>query len=339
MKKFLSIISVITVLTVLFTACNGNKPLKNTATENTTTEISSTEKTNINIAVLKGPTGIGASKLMEMNENGETANKYNFTVATSPEQITAKLVSGELDIAFLPTNAVATLFNKTNGGVKLLGINTLGVLYILEKGNSVNTVSDLKGKTVLTSGKGTVAEFTLNYILKKNGIDPEKDIDIQYVSEHSEVSSKAIAGTADIVMLPEPFVTSVLLQDKDFKIKIDLTEEWKKTENTDLSMGAVAVRTQFLNNNKEAVADFYREYEESVKITVTDTEGASALTEKYGIMPAETAKQAIPNCNIVFIAGNEMKKSAEQFLKIVYSSDASLIGGKMPDEDFYYTAQ
>jgi len=334
MKKFLCLLLAALLVVGTFAACSGNAGDDTTAlpTESTGPAV----KKDVNIAVLKGPTGMGAAKLMEMNENNEALNNYNFTVATAPDQITGKLVSKELDIASIPTNAASALYNKTKGNVTLIAINTLGVLYILEKGDSVSSVADLKGKTILASGKSSTAEYVLNFILEKNGLKVGTDVTVEYAAEHAEAASQAISGKYDIVMLPEPFVTSTLLQNSDFKVKLNLTEEWKKVANAELTMGCVAVRTDFLKENPEAVENFLKDYKTSVDFVNSDVEGAAALIEKYDIAKAAVAKKALPNCNIVLITGEDMKKDASQFLSIIYDFDASAVGGALPEDSFYY---
>ncbi len=334
MKKFLCLLLAALLVVGTFAACSGNAGDDTTAlpTESTGPAV----KKDVNIAVLKGPTGMGAAKLMEMNENNEALNNYNFTVATAPDQITGKLVSKELDIASIPTNAASALYNKTKGNVTLIAINTLGVLYILEKGDSVSSVADLKGKTILASGKSSTAEYVLNFILEKNGLKVGTDVTVEYAAEHAEAASQAISGKYDIVMLPEPFVTSTLLQSSDFKVKLNLTEEWKKVANAELTMGCVAVRTDFLKENPEAVENFLKDYKTSIDFVNSDVEGAAALIEKYDIAKAAVAKKALPNCNIVLITGEDMKKDASQFLSIIYDFDASAVGGALPEDSFYY---
>lgn len=335
MKKFLCLLLAALLVVGTFAAC-GTTPEADGTTAPAAESTAPAEKKNVNIAVLKGPTGMGAAKLMESNEKGEALNNYNITVATAPDQITGKLVSKELDIASIPTNAASTLYNKTKGNVTLIAINTLGVLYILEKGDSVSSVSDLKGKTILTSGKGSTAEYVLNYILEKNGLKVGTDVTVEYAAEHAEAASQAISGKYDIVMLPEPFVTSTLLQSPDFKVKLNLTEEWKKVASSELTMGCIAVRTDFLNENPKAVENFIKDYKDSVDFVNSDTEGAAALIEKYDIAKAAVAKKALPNCNIVCITGDDMKKDASQFLSIIYDFDASAVGGALPEDSFYY---
>lgn len=297
------------------------------------TACSKTKKTDVtvNIGVLKGPTGMSAAWLMDQNDQKLSANEYNFTVAGTPDAITGQLINGDMDIAALPTNAISALYNKTEGKISVLGVNALGVLYILENGNSINSVSDLAGKTVLASGKGSTAEYVLNYILEKNGVIAE----IVWAAEHSEAATLALKGDYDIVMLPEPFVTNVTAKSDAFRVALDLTEEWEALGNGELTMGGIAVRTAFLEEHPDAVKAFVDEYGKSVAFTNSQPEDVAKLIAKYEIAAEEVAKNAIPRCNIVWLHGKDYKAVLENFLGVVYNANPAGIGGKMPGNDFY----
>ena len=314
MKKFLAILLSLIII-IGATAC------------------SKTKKTDVtvNIGVLKGPTGMSAAWLMDQNDQKLSANEYNFTVAGTPDAITGQLINGDMDIAALPTNAISALYNKTEGKISVLGVNALGVLYILENGNSINSVSDLAGKTVLASGKGSTAEYVLNYILEKNGVIAE----IVWAAEHSEAATLALKGDYDIVMLPEPFVTNVTAKSDAFRVALDLTEEWEALGNGELTMGGIAVRTAFLEEHPDAVKAFVDEYGKSVAFTNSQPEDAAKLIAKYEIAAEEVAKNAIPRCNIVWLHGKDYKAVLENFLGVVYDANPAGIGGKIPGDDFY----
>lgn len=314
MKKFLAILLSLIII-ISATAC------------------SKTKKTGVtvNIGVLKGPTGMSAAWLMDQNDQKLSANEYNFTVAGTPDAITGQLINGDMDIAALPTNAISALYNKTEGKISVLGVNALGVLYILENGNSINSVSDLAGKTVLASGKGSTAEYVLNYILEKNGVIAE----IVWAAEHSEAATLALKGDYDIVMLPEPFVTNVTAKSDAFRVALDLTEEWEALGSGELTMGGIAVRTAFLEEHPDAVKAFVDEYGKSVAFTNSQPEDAAKLIAKYEIAAEEVAKNAIPRCNIVWLHGKDYKAVLENFLGVVYNANPAGIGGKMPGNDFY----
>lgn len=292
----------------------------------------------VNVTMLKGPTGIGAVKLMSDNENETALNKYNFTVSTDPTEISAAIISGNTDIAACPLNLASVLYNKTGGNVQMLAVNTLGTLYILSTDLQIKSVSDLKGKTVVSAGQGATPEYILEYLLEKNGIS--QDVTVEYKSEHSEVASLAAAGKADIVLLPEPNVTAVLSQNADFMISIDMSAEFEKTSGVSLAMGCVIVRKDFALNNKEAVDAFLYEYSKSIEYVSENLDDTASLCEKYGIIPkAAVAKKAVPNCNISYLDSNEMKTVATENLAVLFNANPSSVGGELPNDDFWYNAK
>jgi len=283
--------------------------------------IAPTNETKLKVATLKGPAGIGMVKLME-------ENKYEFTIVNTPEEIVAKVTSGSVDIATVPTNLASTLHNKTNGDIQVFGTTTLGVLYILDSTGTVNSLSDLSGKTLYATGQASVPEYVINYILKENNI---LDVTIEYLKEHSDLATKALAGEAPIIMLPEPFVTTVLNKNENFKRAIDLTSEWKNINNSELPMGVIIAK-------KGVNLDtFIKDYKNSTEFTNTNIDEVASLAVKYEIIAnIDIAKKAIPNCNIAFITQNNMKNDVSKFLEILYDFDAKSIGGKLPSEEFYY---
>ena len=294
------------------------------------------EKAAVNVAFLKGPTGMGAAKLMADADAGTTQNAYSFTLVGAADVVTGQLVSGELDMAALPTNAIAALYQKTEGGVQALAVNTLGVLYVLERGESVQALSDLDGKTILSSGQGSTAEAVLNYLLAAAGVTAN----VEYVSEHSEVVAKATAENSeyDVVLLPEPFVTMMGMQAPDFRVALNLTEEWNRQGAGLLPMGGIAVRREFAEENPEAVAAFLEEYAASVEWVNANAEEAATLIEQYDIMKAAVAKNAIPRANMVCLTGDAMRMVLENFYGVLEGFNVKLIGGATPGEDFYHGA-
>ncbi len=318
MKKIIAILLVL-IFCFGFTACTQSKE----------------EAVTVNIVALKGPTGIGMAKMMEDNTDG----KYNFTVAAQPTEAVAAVSGKKADIAAVPTNLASTLYNKTEKGVKMIAINTLGSLYVLENGNTINSVADLKGKTIYATGQGANPEYVLNYILEKNGLTVGKDITIEFKAEHSELAALMASGDCVIGMLPEPNVSSAMAQNKDLRIALDLNEEWNKVSDEDsrLTMGCVIVRNEFLEEHPKAVANFIQELEASVKYAVENKADAGTLCEKHGIVPkAALATKAIPNCNLTVIKGKEMKSAIEGYFKVLYSANKASVGGNLPDEEFYY---
>ena len=264
-SKLAAVMLILVMVAAVFTGCGQN------STQNTTEESTITSKAyesqDIKVAALKGPTAIGMVKLMNDNEDKKTANNYTFQIEAAADAFTADLIKGDVQIAAMPCNAAATLYNKSQGKVSVVGINTLGVLYILDNKGEIKSVADLKGKTIYTTGKGTTPEYTLRYLLSSNGIDPDKDVTIEFKSEATEVATiMASAKGETIAMLPQPFATTVLMNNQDVKIALDVTAEWEKTANDGSSVvtGVIVVNTEYYNNNKEAVNKFLEEYKTSV---------------------------------------------------------------------------
>lgn len=300
------------------------------------------EKATIRVGALKGPTAIGMVKLMEDAEAGTTANDYDFTIAASIDGVTPKIVQGEFDIAAVPANVSSVLYNNTDGAVSVLAINTLGVLYIVETGDIIQSVADLKGKTVYASGKGATPEYALNYILRQNGIDPEKDVTVEYKSEHAECMTALAQDENGIAMLPQPFVATAQTKNDKIRIALDLTEEWEKAqadaaEKSALVTGVVIVRNEFLEENPDAVKAFLDEYKASTAYVNANVEEAASLIEKQDIVPAAVAQKALPYCNITFVEGAEMKTQLDGYLNTLLEQNAKSIGGKLPDDSFYYS--
>lgn len=298
----------------------------------------SAEKATLKVATLKGPSGLSMVKLMSDNDEGKAAENYKFSISTSPDEVVSKITGGDVDIAAVPTNVAATLYSKTNGKIQIAAVTTLGVLYVLTNGETITSVKDLKGKNVCSSGQGAVPEYALNYILKQNGLEAGKDVTVEYKAEHAELAAEMIAGKVKIAVLPEPFVTQVMMKNKDVKNALNLSDEWKKTAGgkSVLSMGCVIAKKDFIEKNKDAFDAFLKEYKASAEFTNSDISTAAKLSEKYGIMKEAVAKKAIPNCSVVYMDGDEMKTKISEFFKVLYDANPKSVGGKLPSDDFYY---
>lgn len=299
-------------------------------------EKTSEEKPVLNIATLKGPTGMGMVQLMENDEQGIGTIDYEFTIMGAPDQIIGDVVQGNVDIAAVPTNLGSILNVKTQQNISLLAVNTLGVLYIVENGSTIESLEDLKGKTILASGKGASPEYILNYILEKNELIDE--VVVEYVAEHSEVATKLAAGEVEIALLPQPFVTIATLGHETNQIAIDLTAEWEKvTDGQILPMGAIIVNKKYADENPKVIEEFMTAYEASVKFVNDEPEQAGVLVEKYGILAkAALATKAIPHSNITLISASEAKESVHKFLEILHEFDPKTVGGQLPGDAFYY---
>lgn len=304
-----------------------------------TEEKSDEEAVVVRVGGMSGPTSMGLVKLMNDAEHGETANEYEFAdLSTEASAFVAPLSTGELDIAAVPSNLASVLYNNTDGGIQVLAINNLCVLSIVERGESIQSMTDLKGKTIYATGEGATPEYTLRYLLKENGINPDADVEIQWCSDTTEILSYVTNDEEAIAMLPQPFVTVALSQVEDLRIAIDLNDAWTALENgCEQITGVIVVRKEFAEQYPDAVDTFLSEYEASMKYTAEDAAGAAELIEQYGIVAkAAVAEKALPGCHLNFEAGNEMKTSLEGFLQILYDENPASIGGSMPGEDFYY---
>ena len=323
-KELLSVLLTLCTALTMLTAC--------------TVRVSDTthEKTDINIACMKGPTGIGMIKLLSDSDAGKTKNIYHHSIVGTADEISSALIKGDLDIAAVPCNLASVLYNKTEGEVVTVAINTLGVLYIVEAGNSINAVNDLKGKTIYSTGQGTTPEYTLRYLLSSAGIDPDKDVDIQYKSEASEVVATLAKDTDGVAMLPQPYVTVAMNNNANLRIALDVTKEWEKLSNGNTVVtGVLVARKSFIEANKETFSLFLDEYKASTEYANTNVEDTANLLETYDVFKAAIAKKAIPYCNVTFIDGAKMKTLASAYLKVLFDQNPMSIGGKFDDNMFY----
>lgn len=312
------------------------------ATPEETPEESETaaEPVSVNIAALKGPTAMGLIRLMKDADSGEaTANHYTFSLSGSPDEVTPGLLKGELDMACVPANLAATLYAKTEGAVEVLAINTLGILYIVENGDTVHSFEDLKGQTIVASGKGTTPEYALRYLLSQNGIDPDNDVTLDWKNEHSECVTALASGQATIALLPQPFVTVAQSKLEGLRTALDLTEEWNKLDNGSAMLtGVIVARREVVEQNPAAVNAFLQEYAASVNWVNENTADAAALIGEYGIVDAAVAEKALPYCNIVCITSSEMKEKLSGYLQVLFDANPATVGGAMPEDNFYYGA-
>lgn len=294
----------------------------------------------LRIAGLKGPTTMGLVNLLSMEQAGTAAMDYDLQLYGAADEIVPLLIKGELDMAAIPANLAATLYQKTSGGIQAVAVNTLGVLYVVEQGDTVHSMADLKGRTILSTGKGTTPEYVLRYLLTANGLDPDKDVDIQYYSEATEVTAQMATTQDAIAVLPQPYVTAAGLKDDTLRVALDLTAEWDKVADTQLITGVTVVRKVYAEEHPDVVAAFLADYAQSVNAANTDLDGTAALCEEQGVVAkAAIAKKALPNCNIVCLTGEELKADVSGYLQVLYDADPAAVGGTLPGEDFYWTVQ
>lgn len=325
-------------LSLSLAACSGPKTAE--PTQQPTQEVFQGE--DVRLAVLSGPTGIGAAKLLTDSDKDDTVNHYTYTVATDNNEVVAGLTAadGEYDIAMVASNVAANLYNKTQGDVKILALGTQGVLHILEgsNGTAIQSMKDLKGKTIYATGQGANPEYILRHLLTENGLDPDKDVEIVF-ADATEISAKLISGEIETAMLPVPAATAAIAKSQgSVRDAIDLTSAWNDLDNgSQLIMSAVVARADFLAEHPQAVDAFLEEYEASVTYVKENPEEAGQLVADLGIAPsAAIAQKAIPQCNLVFLSGADMKPAISGYYEVLYSIDPTAVGGKLPDDNIYY---
>lgn len=321
MKKKLILVWLLAALLLLCAGCGKNE------TEN---------KESLKIGALKGPTAIGLMDMMDRFGGENTDSGYEFTIAVQADELLAKMVKGELDIALVPANAAAAFYQKTEGKVAVIGINTLGVLYLVTGAENVQDMEDLSGKTIYLTGKGTTPEYVLKHLLAENGLTDK--CSLEYKSEASEVAALLAENPDAVGLLPQPFATAACMQNEKLKAILDMNEEWDKIHDKTSRMvtGVTLVRKEVLESRPEDVKDFLEEQAKSVDCIAADTERIALLTVNAGIVAKEQiALKAIPKCNIVCITGEEMKEALSGYLQVLYDADPASVGGKLPEEDFY----
>ena len=342
MKKNLKhIFSLCLTLTLVFSLAACGQKAEETpdgAQDDQQTEQTEFSPASYSVAALKGPTAMGLVKLMQDSESGETSgNDYAFTLAGSADEVTPALIKGELDMACVPANLAAVLYGKTEGAVEVLAVNTLGVLYIVENGESVQSIADLRGQTIVAAGKGSTPEYALRYLLSENGIDPDSDVTIDWKSEHSECVAALASGQATIALLPQPFVTVAQSKIEELRMALDLNAEWDALDNgSGLITGVIVARREVVEENPAAVNEFLKEYAASVDWVNTNTADAAALIGEYGIVDAAVAEKALPYCNIVCLTGDEMQAKLSGYLQVLYDAESASVGGALPDSSFYF---
>ncbi len=330
--KLLSLaLSILLILSLSLTACSekdNNEGLDNPGSSG-----------EVNIAVLNGTTGFGIAKLMEDAKNGKTDVTYNVTVETDASVIQSALINGDVDIAALPTNAAAALYNKTEGAIQIVAVNTLGVLYVMTNGVEVNSIEDLRGKTVYAPAQNPA--FIFEAICRANGLTPGENITIDTgYAQPADLRAALVSGQVDIAVLPEPMVTIAKSANTDLTVSLDLTSEWEKVygENS-LMQGCIVVRTAWAEARPDELKKFLEDYEASVNYTVSNPKEASELIVSNNIFAgkAPVAEKAIPKCNIVYMdSGDNIAEYLNKFFTALFGVNPKAVGGSIPDSGIYY---
>jgi len=350
-KKFLTMGLLLILMVSGLSACsNTADEIIKTETEDKSydstawseTESYDSVKESVNIGSLKGPTSMGLVSLMDQADRGEGRHDYNFTMVTAADELLSQIINGDLDIAMVPANVASVLYNKTEGAISVLNINTLGVLYIVESGEGILSIESLKGKTLYLTGKGTTPEYVMNYLLGQYGLTAD-DVTLEFKSEATEVAAVLTEQKDAIGLLPQPFVAVAMGQNEKLRIALDLTKEWDLVQGeakSSLVTGVTVVRNEFLEAHGDVVDDFLAEYEASTEFTNTNTEAAAQLIVSLGIVANATiAEQAIPYSNITYIDGEAMKTALSGYLQVLYNQKPESVGGSMPGDDFYFISQ
>lgn len=353
--KTLALVLTLGLLCSGLTGCgqtqNNGSATESLMTESTEAVMESTEATAENtdaddtvvrVASLKGPTSLGLLFLMDKAEKGETSNAYEFQMATGADEILPLMVKGDLDIALIPANVASILYHKTQGGVEVIDINTLGVLYMVSGENDLTDFTDLKGKTIYLTGKGTTPDYVLQYLLTANGMSVD-DVTLEYKSEATEVASVLAEDPPAIGLLPQPFVTAACMQNDALKVIFDLNEEWNKIQGvsgSSMVTGVTVVRKEFLEEHEDAVKSFMEEHKASAEaINADPTTGAALAVEAQIVAKEPIAQKAIPGCNITYMDKADMKQALSGYLDVLFHQDSLSIGGGLPESDFYYDAE
>lgn len=329
-KKVLSLAMIACTFLSMMAGCG-----KDGETQNETGTQKQVVSADINIGCMKGPTAIGMIKLLSDSDEEKSVNTYHYTIAGTADEISTGLIKGDLDVAAVPCNLASVLYNKTDGEIVTVAINTLGVLYIVEAGESVNSVQDLKGKTIYSTGQGTTPEYTLRFLLTSAGINPDSDVDIQYKSEAPEVLAALTQNPDAVAMLPQPYTTVALNSNDAYRIALDITKEWEKLNDGTVVTGVLVARKDFIEKNKEAFKAFLDEYKASTSYASENIDDTAALLESFDIFTAAIAAKAIPYCNVTYITGDEMKEKVLSYLKVIYDQNPAAVGGKIEEGMFY----
>lgn len=333
------------------TACAAGSDTAASATASATTSATASapspsaapapDPVTMSIASMKGPTTMGLVGLIDAVEKGTAGEDYRVTMYGAPDEVVPLVAQGQVDIALIPANLAAVLYNKTQGTdaeISVLAVNTLGVLNIVENGETITSLEDLRGRTIFSTGKGASPEYVLNYLLAAAGMTPGVDVTVEYLSEHTEVMARLTQTPGSAGLLPQPFVTIGQAKNAGLRVALDLTDEWDAVApESQLITGVVVVRNGFAAEHPDAVARFMTEYEASTAWVNANPADAGVLIAEAGIVPeAPLAAKAIPNCHITFISGAELKASLSGYLQVLFNADPASVGGSVPGDDFYY---
>lgn len=335
-KRWLALFLCLALAVGLLAGCGQEQDKESGETDAQQEQGDEAESIAIRVGALKGPTAMGMVELMDRSDAGEAFHDYTFTITPTIDEMSGMIVQNQVDIAAIPANMAAVLYEKTGGAVQALAINTLGVLYIVERGEAISSLDDLAGKTLYLTGKGATPEYTIRYLLQQNGLEPGEDVQLEFKSEPTEVVALLAQNPDAVAMLPEPYVTVASGKVADLRVAIDLTEVWQQSAEGELLTGALVVNADFAEEHPEEIETFLEEYARSVAFINDNVAEGAALVEKYDIVTADVAQKAIPACHMVCYTGQEMEDALSAYLTVLYDQEPSAVGGKLPEDAFYY---
>ena len=332
--KLLPLLLALLLSLSLFAACSGNQTDSGSSSATSDTDTTDTDADNytLRVGTLKGPTGMGMAKLISDNNKNKSKE---ISLFGAPEDLSAALINGSLDVAAVPVNLAAVINKRTNGDYLVAAINTLGVLYIVENGETLTSLADLEGKTLYATGQASTPEYMLNYILEKNGLKDK--VTVEWKTEHSELATLVASGDVQYAMLPEPHVTTTLTKNSSLRAAINLTEEWDKVSEGQAVQGCLVVSKKVIDEHKAVLDAFLNEYKASVEFVNNNIPDAAVMIADIGIVgAAAVAEKAIPRCNIVYIDGDAMVTSLTEFYTVLFNANPASVGGTLPNESLYY---
>lgn len=324
-------------LAAMLSGCGSTTATSDNNTNTDSSESESSTTTTVRVGSLKGPTSIGIAYLMNQSDNGATAQQYEFSMTSTPDDLLPSVIQGDLDVALIPANAASVLYNKTDGAISVVDINTLGVLSVVSANTQIQQFSNLAGHSVYLTGKGASPEYVMNYLLSAAGIADQ--VTLEYKSEAAEVVSVLTEDPTAIGVLPQPYVTVATTKNTDLVALIDLNDVWDATvsDGSKLIMGVTVARNEFIQSYPDSISQFLADHAASVDEANADPDEVAPMVVSAGVLDSEQiAAKAIPNCHLVCTTGTDMQTQLAAYLNILYSQDSSSVGGSLPSDDFYY---
>jgi|LGOV01.1.fsa_nt_gb NitT/TauT family transport system substrate-binding protein len=295
------------------------------------------DKTFIKVAAPIGSPTLSIIKMFKDSLMIGSNTEVAYECVKSPDLMASKIMSGEIDIALVPSNLAIKMYNK---GIdyKYAATGVWGVLYIISS-EDITTWEDLKGKEINIIGRGLTPDIVTRYLLKANGLEPDKDVKFNYVNGASELAQLFISGESTLSIMPEPMLSKVMMKKCDTKIVLDLQEEWTKVSgnNDSYPQAGIFIKNELIENHPELVEEFLLKYEESIKWVNENPSLAGEYSEEFKTgLNAELVKKAIKRSNISYKNAIDSEKALISYYEVLLNFSPDTIGGKLPDDNFYY---